>query len=134
MRHVQIDHGGGDLLMAQQLLDRVQMGAGFQQMGRETVTQRMRGGRREIELLASRDQEPLQRGTRHRRSGLAHAFGHDLRIVVPAADIGKDQERMPVEGPVTAQLLVEGSGQREDPIAMAFAVADEELVLGPAMS
>ena len=32
MRHVQVDHGGGDLLMAEQLLNRVQMRAGFQQM------------------------------------------------------------------------------------------------------
>ena len=39
MRQVQIDHGGGDLLVSEQLLDRVQMGPGFQQMSREAMAQ-----------------------------------------------------------------------------------------------
>src|SRR5215469_50174 len=41
MGQMQVDHGGGDLFMTEQLLDGVQMGAGFQQMRGKTVTQRM---------------------------------------------------------------------------------------------
>jgi hypothetical protein len=41
MGEVQIHHGGGDVLMAEQLLDRVQMGPGFQQVRREAMTKRM---------------------------------------------------------------------------------------------
>ena len=38
---VQIDHGGGDLFMAQEFLDGVQMRASFQEMGRKGMAQRM---------------------------------------------------------------------------------------------
>ena len=38
---MQVDHGGGDLLMTEELLDGVQMRAGFQQMRGKTVAQRM---------------------------------------------------------------------------------------------
>ena len=37
MGQVQIDHGGGDLLVAEQALDRVEMGPGLQQVGGEAV-------------------------------------------------------------------------------------------------
>jgi hypothetical protein len=46
---VQIDHGGGDLLVTEQLLDRVQMGARFQHVGGEAVTKRVDGGGGEVE-------------------------------------------------------------------------------------
>lgn len=36
---MQVNHGGGDLLVTEQLLDRVQMGAGFEQVCGETVAQ-----------------------------------------------------------------------------------------------
>ena len=39
MGEVQIDHGGLNLLVTQQLLDGVEMSAGFQEMGCETMTQ-----------------------------------------------------------------------------------------------
>ena len=39
MGQVQIDHGGGDLFMAQELLDGVQMRAGFQEMGGKGMAQ-----------------------------------------------------------------------------------------------
>jgi hypothetical protein len=32
MRHMQINHRGSDLFVTEQFLDRMQMGAGFQQM------------------------------------------------------------------------------------------------------
>ena len=37
MGQMQINHGGGDLLVTEKFLDRVQMCAGFQQMRGETV-------------------------------------------------------------------------------------------------
>ena len=60
MRHVQVDHGGGDLFMTEQFLNRVQMRAGFQQMRGKGMTQRMQFGGGEVELFARRDQEPLE--------------------------------------------------------------------------
>ena len=58
-----------------------------------------------------------------------HAGGDGLKVVVTAPDIGEKQERVLVDPPVTAQLVVEGSGQRNNPVLMAFAMADDELVL-----
>jgi hypothetical protein len=49
-------------------------------------------------------------------------------VVVAATDIGKDQERMLVDGPVTSEFFVHGGGQRDDPILMSLAVADEQFV------
>ena len=104
-------------LMAEQLLDGVQMRARFQQMGGETVAQRMHGGRREVELLAGQDHEPLQRGTGHGTGGGAHARGQRLGVVIAAAHVGEDQQRMAVEGPVAAQFLHTGrwAAGRRDP-------------------
>ena len=39
MGEVQIHHGGGDVLVSEQLLDRVQMGPGFQQVRCEAMAQ-----------------------------------------------------------------------------------------------
>jgi hypothetical protein len=36
---VEVDHGGGDLFMAEQFLDGVQMGAGFQEMSGKGMAQ-----------------------------------------------------------------------------------------------
>jgi len=52
MRHVQVDHRGGDLFMTEQLLDRVQMGSGFQQMSREAMAKRMHRRGRQIKLFS----------------------------------------------------------------------------------
>ena len=64
MRDVEINHGGGDLLMAEQLLDGVQMRAGFEEMRGKGMTQRMDRSGGKVELFAGQDHEPLQRGTR----------------------------------------------------------------------
>jgi hypothetical protein len=58
-----------------------------------------------------------------------HAPGQGLGGVLPAADVGKDQERMPVKGPVAPEFVIEAGGQRQDPVLVPLAVADEELVL-----
>ena len=39
MGQVQIDHGGGDLLVAEQALDRVEMGPGLQQVSADGQNQ-----------------------------------------------------------------------------------------------
>ena len=61
MGQVQVDHGRGDLFMAEQFLDCVQMGAGFQHVSGEAVTKRMNCGCGNIELFAGDDDEALQR-------------------------------------------------------------------------
>jgi len=66
---VQIDHGGLDLLVPQQLLDGVEMSAGFQEMGGEAVTQRMDRGGRKIELVADHGDEALEGTDRHGAGG-----------------------------------------------------------------
>jgi len=65
---------------------------------------------REVESFASNDQEPLQRGARHRAGGLVHAGRQGLGSVIATAHIGKKQEGMPMKTPVTAKLLPHGSG------------------------
>ena len=39
--------------------------------------------------------------------------------MVTAAHIGKEQQRVAVESPVTAQLVVQGAGQRNDAVLVA---------------
>jgi hypothetical protein len=128
VRQMQIDHRGGDLLVPEQFLDGVQMRSGFKQMRGEGMAQRMNRRVGNVELLAGEDQQPLQRGARHGAGRRVHSFGQSLRVVVAATDIWKDQERMLVDSPVAAEFLVHGGGQREDPILMSLAVADEQFV------
>lgn len=81
-----------------------------------------------MELFSSHDDEALQGGTRHGTSGFMHALGQHPGIVMTAPDIGKDEQRMAMEGPVITQLVVQGAGQRDDAVAISLAVTDEELV------
>ena len=60
MGQVQVDHRGIDLFVPKELLDRVEMCAGLQQMGGNGMAQRMDGRRREVKLLAGDDDEALQ--------------------------------------------------------------------------
>ena len=82
--------------MAQELLDGVQMRAGLQQMRGKGMTQRMHRGRREVELFAGDNDQPLQ-GTRHGSRCRLHALGQGLGSLVAAAHIGKEPARMPVK-------------------------------------
>src|SRR5215831_11371728 len=52
---MQVNHGAVDLCVAEQLLDRMQMGTGLQQVSGKTVTQRVHRSRGHIELFASQD-------------------------------------------------------------------------------
>ncbi len=60
--------------MAQEFLDGVQVRAGLQEMGSKRMTQRMHGGRGEVELFAGHDDQPLEGGTRHRAGGGASGY------------------------------------------------------------
>lgn len=81
-----------------------------------------------IELLASDDDQALQGATGHGTSGLTHALGQGFGVVIAPADIGKEQKGMSMKGPVAAQLFVHGSGQRNQSVFAAFAMADEQFV------
>lgn len=116
VRHAQVDHRGGNLFMTEQLLDRVQMGSGFQQVCGEAMAQRMHRRGRKIELFAGEDDEPLQGPARHGGGGLTHALGHGFGIVVASADVGKEKEWMPVKLPVTLEFVPQTGGQRHDAI------------------
>jgi hypothetical protein len=128
MRDVEIDHGGVDLLMAEEFLNRVQMSAGFEEMRGKGMAQGMDGSSRDVELIAGQDHEPLQGGTGHGPGGVVHANSQSRGVVVPTTHVGKDQEWMPVKRPVGTQFLIKRRGQRHDAIAMPFAASDEELV------
>ena len=115
--------------MAQELLDRVQVRAGLQEMGGKRMPQRMDGGGREVELFAGHDDQPLEGGTRHGTGGGVHALSQrGRRVVIAPTGVGEEQERMPVEGPVAAQFLIQGGGQGYDAVLVSFAVADEQFV------
>src|SRR5690349_7212166 len=91
----------------------------------------MHGGGRKIEFLAGDDDQALQRSARHGRSGLMHALSHGFAIRMTPADVWKNQERMPMELPVTLQFVPQARGQWDDAILVALAGTDEQLVLGP---
>ena len=126
---MQIHHGGGDLFMAQEFLDGVQMRPGLQEMRGKRMTQRMHRGIREVELFAGHNNQPLEGGTRHRAGGGVHAPGQRRRgVVVPSACVGEDEQRVPVKAPVAAQFLPQGGGQGHDAVLVSFAVANEQFV------
>ena len=64
----------------------------------------------------------------HGTGRLVHALGQCFGIVAAPARVGKNQQRVPVKSPVTAQFLIHQGGQWDHPILVAFAVADEQLV------
>ena len=95
------------------------------------LTQRMHRSRGQIELFAGNDDQALKGGTGHGAGGGVHASGQGLRgVVITAARVGEDQQRVAMESPVAAQFAVHGGGQGHDPVLVSLAVADEELVFG----
>jgi hypothetical protein len=126
---MQIHHSGGDLFMAQEFLDGVQMRPGLQEMSRKRMTQRMHGGSRKAELFAGHDDQPLEGGTRHRAGGAVHAPGQRLgAVVITPARVGEDKQRVPVKAPVAAQFLPHAGGQGHDAVLVSFAVTNEQFV------
>ena len=131
MGQMEIDHGGGDLLDGRAAFGWCADARRLPADGWRNVTQRMDRSGRDVELFAGEDQKPLQGGAGHAakwpdacaRPGLGGCCRRGRRWERSGADA--------VEGPVAAQFLVQRGGQRDDAILVAFAVADEELVLGP---
>lgn len=81
-----------------------------------------------IELFAGDDEESLQGAMRHGAGGLVHASSQGLGIMVTAADVGEEQERVAVKSPIAAQFVVHGGRQWNDAVLVTFAIADEQLV------
>jgi len=79
-------------------------------------------------MLAREDQQPLEGGTGHRKGRTVHALGKGLAVVITAAHVGEEQERMTMESPVATQFLVHGGGQGRHPILVSLAVANEQFV------
>lgn len=59
MSQMQIDHRALNLLVSEELLDGVEMSAGFQEMGCKAVAQSMDRGGREIEFFANHEDQAL---------------------------------------------------------------------------
>ena len=129
MGQVQVDHRRIDLFMPKELLDRVEMCAGLQQMRGKAMAQRMDGRRREIKLLAGHDDEALQGTVRHGSLCRSHPFCQSLGRLVAASHIGKQPARMPMKAPILAQILQHQRRQWDDTVLMAFAIANDELAL-----
>lgn len=129
MGEVQINHGGGDLFVAEKFLDGVEWGPCFQKMGGKAVTQGMNLGRGDVELLACSDDETLEGGAGHGSGGRPHALGQGFEILIPASDVGEEKQGMLVNTPIILEFLVEGGGKRNDTVEEAFTATDEELVL-----
>jgi hypothetical protein len=95
------------------------------------LTKRMDGSRQKIEFFAGDNDQPLKGRTGHGTGSRIHALGQRLRrTVVAATGIGEEQQWVTMESPVAAQLLPHGSGQRDNTVLVAFAVADEQFVFG----
>ena len=93
MGQVQVDHRRIDLFMLKELLDRVEMCAGLQQMRGKGMAQRMDGRRREVKLLAGHDDEALQGTVRHGSLCRSHPFCQSLGPFVAASTLGNNQRR-----------------------------------------
>jgi hypothetical protein len=71
------------------------------------LAQGMHGSCGQVELLAGQDDQALEGGTGHGAGGCVHALGQRCRgVVIAAAGVGEEQERVTVEGPVAAQFLI----------------------------
>jgi len=81
-----------------------------------------------LSFFASDDEQPLQGAMGHGTGRAAHALCQRFGVVATPAHVGEDQQRVVVKSPVTAQFLVHWGGQWNQPVFVAFAVADEQLV------
>ena len=87
MGEMQIDHGGVDLLVAEQGLHGVQARSGFEQVCREAVAQGVDGGVGQAEFLAGDNDEALEGTQRHRAGGPVHALGQLVRRARAASGV-----------------------------------------------
>ena len=125
---VEVDLGGVQIGVAEQVLHGMQTGTAFDQMRGEGMPQCVWCGIGEVELSAGEDEQTLQRVMRHGAGGGMHASGESSGRVVASTRIRKNQQRMPVEAVVVAQIPEHGSGQRDYPIFAALARADAKLM------
>src|SRR5690606_443730 len=96
---MEVDLGGVDVRMAQQRLDGVQAGAGLDEMSGKALAQGVHGGVGQVEFLACVQQEALQAADGHRLGGAVHAGSQDGQVIVAAADVGEEQQRVSMKGP-----------------------------------
>jgi len=129
VREVEIDHGGVDVAVPEQGLDGVQAGTGLDQMGGEGMAQGVYRADGDVELLARLDHQALQRADGHGAHRLAHAAGDVPGRATSASDVGKEQQRMAVELPITAQVLDHNRGNGHHAAFVALAVADPQFAV-----
>ena len=120
---VQIDLSRVDVGVTEQGLDGVQARAAFDEVRGEGMAQRMHGGIRQVELLARDEHEALQGTHRHRRGGAVHAKAELRAVIVATACVGEQQQRMPMKGPVAAQVFEHVRRQRHNAVVDAWAAS-----------
>ena len=125
---MQIDHGGVDVLVAEERLDGVEAGPGFEHVRGKRMAQRVDAHVRNIEFLAGGNKEALERGDRHGIGGRVHARPSPVDMPMALSDIRKKQERVFVKLPKVNKVAEHGRRKRDHPILVALAVADDELV------
>ena len=114
--------------MAEEGLDSVEAGTTFEHVGGKGVSQGVRAAEGEVEFLPGSDHEALDRAHWHGIASGVHAIAEWFAVGVAASGIGKEQERVAVEGPVGAQILDHCGWQRDHAVFVSLAGADKELV------
>ena len=115
--------------VTEQCLHGVQARAAFDEVRGEGMTQRVHGGVRQVEFLARDEHETLQGTHRHRCRGVVHADAELRAIIVATTNVRKEQQRMPMESPVAAQVFEHVRRQRHDAVFAAFAMPHTQLLL-----
>lgn len=129
MSEMKVDHGGVDILVAQQTLNGMNGSPGFDEMGGKGMSEGVDGRLGDVQLLASNDDESLEGGDQHRLLSAVHAGCQIGGAMSATSCAGKEQERMLMEKPVTPQILDHGFGDGDHSISATFSIAHPQLAL-----
>ncbi len=110
--HVQVDAGGGDLMVAEQALHGDQIDRGFQQMGGEAVAQR-------VDAAGFDDARPVA------RLAIAALGGLDIHRAGPFA-VWEQPSCGAIGAPIATERLQQGRRQQRVTAPPAFACADAQ--------
>ena len=127
MSHMEVDHGGGDLLVAKQSLHRMQTASRFDEVGGKAMAQGMRRGVRNAKSFACHNHQTLKGSNGHRRAGIPHAASQIFGITGTTARIGEEKHRVTVEFPVAAQVFDHLRSQRHHPVLGTLAATNHDL-------
>ena len=126
MGEVQINHGGIDLFVTEEVLNGVKACPTFDHVGGKTMAQAMRCCFGNIKLGAGQNNKPLKGPVRHRGGCRMHTGAKFGSLLDPATRVGENEKRIAMVSVVFAQVLEHIRGNGNHAVLESLALSDEE--------